>query len=152
MRLGGREHGDEEAGPLGWLVYICVFTLGELVQVPGFIFVGAASLAYGKVLGFFLAFFAAVISVCVSFAVVRTVGGKALAEFDNKLMKRMLARLDERPVMTVVSLRLVFWIAPPLNYALGLSNIGFRDYLIASAIGLIPPILGMTIFFDWLLA
>ena len=139
------------AGPLGWIVYIGVFAAGTLGQLPGFIFVAAASLIYGRFLGFFLALTAAFVSVCVSFLVVRAVGGRALTEFDNKLLTKMLTRLDERPVVTVILLRLVFMISPPLNYALGLSNIGFRDYAVASAIGLIPPILGMTIFFDWLL-
>ena len=33
---------------------------------------------------------------------------------------------------TVIVLRLLLWIAPPLNYALAMSNIRFREYLVGS--------------------
>ena len=64
----------------------------------------------------------------------------------------MLARLDERPVTTVIVLRTLLWLAPPLNYALALSSIRFRHYLIGSALGLLLPVAGAALFFDWLFA
>ncbi len=61
-------------------------------------------------------------------------------------------RLDERPITTVLLLRTVFWLAPPLNYALALSSVRFRHYLIGSAAGLVAPVGGAAVFFDWLFA
>jgi uncharacterized membrane protein YdjX (TVP38/TMEM64 family) len=40
----------------------------------------------------------------------------------------------------VFLLRLVFWLAPPVNYALALSNIRFRHYFAGSLLGLVLPI------------
>jgi uncharacterized membrane protein YdjX (TVP38/TMEM64 family) len=124
--------------------------VGELIHVPGMVFVGAGILAYGRVLGFGVSLAAALCSVGVSFVVVRAVGGKALAELERPFVKRMMEKLEQRPITTVVVLRSIFWLAPALNYALALSSIRLRDYLIGSAFGLLVPILGASFLFDWL--
>jgi len=47
-------------------------------------------------------------------------------------------------------LRLVFWLAPPVNYALALSKVRLRDFILGSVLGLLVPIGIATFFFDWL--
>lgn len=136
------------AGAAGVLLFVAAFALGTLVQIPGMLFVAAAALAYGELAGAAVALVGAVISVATSFWLVRTVGGKLLAEVDKPLMKRVLARLDRAPVRTVALLRLVFWVAPPLNYALALSNVSGRAYLVGSAVGLIVPVTAACLFVD----
>ena len=44
-------------------------------------------------------------------------------------------RIDERGLMMVVYLRLLFFMIPPLNWILSLSNISFRDYFLGSLLG-----------------
>ena len=138
------------AGLWGVAVFAAVFALGE--HVPGMVFVAAGILAYGKLVGFAVSWLAAVFSVCVSFVLVRSLGGKLLAEIERPFVTRMLARLDARPITTVLLLRTVLWLAPPLNYALALSSVRFRYYLIGSAAGLVLPVGGAAVFFDWLFA
>jgi hypothetical protein len=75
----------ETAGPWGFLLFIAVFALGELVHVPGMVFVAAAILAYGRVVGFTLALVASIIAVSVSFLLVRAIGGRAIAEIERPL-------------------------------------------------------------------
>jgi uncharacterized membrane protein YdjX (TVP38/TMEM64 family) len=130
-----------DAGPWGVLLYVAIFAAGELVHVPGMVFVAAGVLAWGRVAGFFVTLLASIVSVSVSFFVVRAVGGKALARIDKPFMRKLLDRLHARPILTIVILRAVFWLAPPLNYALALSSVRFRDYLVGSALGLVVPIL-----------
>jgi uncharacterized membrane protein YdjX (TVP38/TMEM64 family) len=137
-------------GLAGAALFVAIFAIGELLHVPGLVFVAVAVLAYGRLWGGLLAFAAAVGSVCVSFAVVRGVGGQALAGIERPLLRRLLDRLEAWPVRTVVVLRTVFVLSPPLNYALALSPIRFRDYLVGSAIGLVLPIGAAVVFFDWL--
>ena len=55
------------------------------------------------------------------------------------------------PIRTVAILRVTLVMFPPLNYALALSSIKFRDYVARSLLGLIPPILVLTVFFDQLM-
>lgn len=89
-------------------------------------------------------------SVCFSFLIVHSIGGRALSEIERPFVRRTLSRLDERPIRTVVVLRLMLWLSPALNDSLALSDIRFRNYLIGSFLGLIPPIGGAAIFFEWL--
>ena len=57
---------------------------------------------------------------------------------------------EARPVQTIALLRLVLWLAPPLSYALASSNIRMRDHILGSAIGLIPPVLAVTLLSGYL--
>jgi uncharacterized membrane protein YdjX (TVP38/TMEM64 family) len=138
------------AGAWGVLLYLAAFTLGLLIHVPGVAFVGAAIFLYGRFAGAGLALVGAMLAVCVSFFVSRAIGGKVLHEIESPWMKRLLARVHEKPIRTIVLLRLAFWMLPPLNYALAMTNVRFRDFLIGSAIGLAPVIAAVALFFDWL--
>ncbi|MFT7581267.1 MAG: putative membrane protein YdjX (TVP38/TMEM64 family) [Myxococcota bacterium] len=136
------------AGALGVVLFLLAFAGAQLVYLPGMLFVVAAILAYGQVAGAALGLAGAVLSVAVSFTLVRAVGGKALAEVKRPMIRKMLDRLEKRPIMTVALLRLAVQVSPPVNYALALSNVSFRAHLIGSAIGLIIPIGLASIFVD----
>lgn len=138
------------AGPWGMGAFVLAFVVGLLLQVPGMIFIAAGILVYGKALGYWVCLMGAVVAVSSSFLLVRLVGGQALTTIDNALMKRLLNRLDEKPVRLVIVLRAIFLTAPPLNYALALSRIRFRDYLVGSLLGLVVPMLVVVLSFDYL--
>jgi uncharacterized membrane protein YdjX (TVP38/TMEM64 family) len=135
-------------GVWGALAFVGAFCLGELIHVPGIVFVAVAMLIYGPWLGFPIALAAAVVSVSVSFWIVRAVGGQALTEIDKPIVKKMMAQLGDRPIRAVLIMRLALFLFPPLNYVLALSNVRYRDFLIGSALGLVPPVLGCAIFID----
>jgi len=139
----------QRSGWLGVLALAGLFTVGLLLQVPGVLFVGAAVLAYGGWAGGLIAFGSGLIAVTTSFALVRAVGGRTeAAAVRSRTMSRLLARIDRRPVWAVFLLRSIFWLSPPLNYALALSPIGLRDYVVGSAAGLALPIAGWALFFE----
>ena len=128
------------AGCMGMLAFVGAFSVGSLIQVPGIAFLVGARVAYGPGLGFLIAYVGALAAITLSFVVVRAIGGQALAEIRWKPMRKMLAKLEARPVRTVVLLRSVLMLSPPLNYALAMSRVRFRDYFVGSAIGLAAPI------------
>ncbi|MDF1665101.1 MAG: VTT domain-containing protein [Planctomycetota bacterium] len=138
----------KESGPLGFLGLIAAFSVGMLLQVPGMLFVGVSIWVYGQTVGGILAHIGGVVALSVSFLVARTVGGRPLGAMKNKWAVKIFDRLDEHPISTVVILRLIFWFGPPINYALAFSNIKFRDYLIGSALGLIPIVAIVAVFFE----
>lgn len=133
-----------DAGMAGVAIFAGTFTLGVLLYLPGMMFVGLAGWLYGPVAGPAIALVTGVFAVTVSFAVYRLVGGKALStEGESKIPARMqtwLARMKERPVTSVAAMRLFFWVAPPLNTALALTDLKWRDYIVGSALGLALPI------------
>lgn len=142
----------EASGPWGVLVFLVAFAVGELMHIPGVVFVAVGILAFGKIDGSLVSLAGALLSVCVSFVVVRTVGGQPLASIERPIFRKILDRLVTQPIRTVALLRLIFWMAPPLNYALAMSGVKFRHYFVGSALGLVVPVTLAALFLDWLLA
>ncbi len=139
------------AGAWGVALYVVAFTVGELVHVPGLIFIAAAVLAYGRLWGGLLGWSASLVALSVTFFFARAVGGKPLTEVKNARIRRVLSRLETHPILTMVILRTLFTLSAWLNYGLALSGVRYRDYLLASAVGLAVPIAVFTFFFDVLL-
>ncbi|MCY1350133.1 SNARE associated Golgi protein [compost metagenome] len=136
----------------GWglALFALLFALGNLIQIPGWIFLAAAVLALGRVWGGLATYLAATFSCCCTFLLIRLLGGSALRELDNRLAQRIIAHLDERPVLVITALRVLFQTVPALNYALSLSGVRFRHYLIGTLLGLPLPIALYCLFFDYL--
>jgi len=126
---------------------------GNLVQVPGLIFLAAAELALGPLWGAALTYFAACLACFSTFAFARTIGGDALRAWDcGALGRRLFAHLDRRPLRAIVGLRLLFQTVPALNYALALSGVRFRHYFWGTLLGLPLPILIYCVFLEQLSA
>ncbi|MDW8363693.1 MAG: VTT domain-containing protein [Myxococcales bacterium] len=138
-------------GAAALVAYLALFALGELLHVPGMVFVAAAPLLWGPWLGTFIALLGSLLSVSATFAIVRTVGGRPLSTVRWPMARRLLARLDRSPVLTIALLRCLLWLAPPLNYALAMTAVRFRDYVLGSAIGLLPPVVAVVWLVDALL-
>ena len=73
-----------------------------------------------------------------------------MRQIRGRWAQRLLARLDARPVSSIVVLRFFMQTAPPLNYALAMSGVKFRDYLVGTVLGLPLPIALYCLFFDYL--
>jgi uncharacterized membrane protein YdjX (TVP38/TMEM64 family) len=142
-------HFMQSLGVWGFLLFLLAFALGELVHVPGFVFIFAALIAYGRLWGALAGYAGALVAVTVAFYLVRIVGGRALTEIKQPLIKKALGPLEKHPIRTVAILRAVLWFAPAVNYALGLSAIRYRDYILGSAIGFIVPMVLFSALFDW---
>jgi len=132
----------------GLLVFILFFCAGNLIQIPGWIFLAAAVLALGELWGGIATYLAAVISCLTTFLAIRLIGADALRQVDNKLLARILARLDAHPVGSVALLRVLFQTWPTLNVALAVSGVRLRDYFLGTLLGLPLPIMLYCIFFD----
>lgn len=142
----------DRAGVWGVFAYLVAFALGVLVQLPGIAFVAAASVAYGEVLGIPVAYAGAMGAATTSFVIVRAIGGQPLRDVRKPWMRKVLARLEAHPVATIAVLRLLFFLSPAVNYTLAMSAVRLRDYLVGSAIGAIPWVLGVVPLFDWIAA
>ena len=134
----------------GLLIFVLLFCLGNLIQVPGWIFLAAAVLALGELQGGLATYVAASISCVFTFLTIRWVGGDALRKLNNRIVTRLLGQLDARPVRSVLLLRVLFQTVPALNYSLAVSGVKFRDYMIGTLLGLPLPILLYCVFFEYL--
>lgn len=138
-----------DAGYWGPPVYTGLFCTGELLHVPGAVFIIIAVLAYGEWWGGMLAIVSAWISVSFAFGVTRFCFGTALAEIESPFVKHLVHRLKEFPVRTVITLRLFTFLAPSVNYFLAVTPIRFYEFFVGSAIGLTPPLLVFIFFVHW---
>jgi uncharacterized membrane protein YdjX (TVP38/TMEM64 family) len=132
----------------GLLLFVLLFSLGNLIQIPGWVFLAAAVLTLGRVWGGAVTYVAAVTSCAFTFVTIRALGGNALRLLKNRVAVRILRELDARPITSVALLRILFQTVPALNYALAMSGIKFRTYLIGTLVGLPLPIALYCIFFD----
>ena len=132
----------------GLLLFVLLFALGNLVQIPGWIFLAAAVLTLGRVWGGAVTYLAAMVSCALTFVAIRALGGDALRLIDNRVALKILRQLDEHPVKSVALLRVLFQTMPAMNYALAMSGIRFRQYMLGTAVGLPLPIALYCIFFD----
>ena len=134
----------------GLLIFILLFSLGNLIQIPGWVFLAAAVLALGRIWGGIATYVAACTSCVFTFLTIRYVGGDALRQLNSKLAARIFSRLDARPITSILLLRVLFQTVPALNYALALSGVSLRNYVIGTLLGLPLPIVLYCLFFDYL--
>ena len=132
----------------GLVLFVFLFSLGNLIQIPGWVFLAAAVLTLGRVWGGVVTYIAAVTSCAFTFVTIRALGGDALRLLENRVAVRILRELDAHPIASVGLLRILFQTVPALNYALAMSGIDFRAYLIGTLAGLPVPIALYCIFFD----
>lgn len=147
LTVDGIRESMREAGIGGFVVFVLTFCVGQLLYIPGFVFVMVSGLAYGPVWGSVASVIAATISVAVSFVIVRTIGGQPLKHISIKrpFLKRPLDRLEQQPIRSMIVIRLFLWAIPPVNYTLAMSSVTFRDYMIAAVIGMTPPFVALSV-------
>lgn len=141
LTVAGMRAAVEAWGPLGPVAFVAIFVVGFFIPGPELLFAALGGVLFGRVAGFGYAFLATLIGTSATFLLVRyTAQGwvqRALhARFPQlATLDRQLAR---HGFLTVLGLRLVLFLAPPLNWALGASRVPTRDYLLGTAVGVVP--------------
>jgi len=136
------------AGPLGPLVFIGIFISGFFLPGPEMISVAFGGVLFGTVWGFVYSWIACIIGTALPFILVRYGAQEWAQRALHDRFPRFRAlddRLEHHGVLTVALLRLVFFLAPLLNWSLGATRLLFRDYVIGTGIGILPGI-GLTVF------
>jgi uncharacterized membrane protein YdjX (TVP38/TMEM64 family) len=93
---------------LGLLAFVLLFALGNVIQLPGWLFLASAVLVLGPLQGGIVTYVAACFSCAFTFLLVNAIGGAALRRLQSPLAQRILARLDAQPVRSVILLRILF--------------------------------------------
>jgi uncharacterized membrane protein YdjX (TVP38/TMEM64 family) len=137
-----------DAGPFGPLVFIGIFISGFFLPGPEMISVAFGGVLFGTVWGFVYSWIACVIGTALPFILVRYGAQEWAQRALHDRFPRFRAlddRLEHHGVLTVALLRLVFFLAPLLNWSLGATRLLLRDYVLGTAIGILPGI-GLTVF------
>jgi uncharacterized membrane protein YdjX (TVP38/TMEM64 family) len=120
------------AGIFGVLLFVLVYTIGTLMNIPGFLFLFVGFMVYKGINGILIGYIASVFAVTVHFFFVRAMAGEALSEIKKPFIRRQISKLTDAPIKTTIILRLIFYVSPPVNYALALSSIKWKHSLIGT--------------------
>jgi uncharacterized membrane protein YdjX (TVP38/TMEM64 family) len=145
-----------ESGIWGPLVFVALFAVLEGLGAPGFVFLVTASLIWPFWQASLLALAGAVSASIIGFTFARYVARDLIEAWLPPSVRRFDERLAANGFVTVLTIRLVFFIAPWAHWALGLSRVRFVPFVAGTALGLIPGTL-VTIYlgregFEWLMA
>ncbi|MFT4680528.1 MAG: putative membrane protein YdjX (TVP38/TMEM64 family) [Granulosicoccus sp.] len=125
-----------DAGVYGVVLFILLYAVGILMNIPGVLYLFIGFVIYGDLLGFFVVYIGSLVAVIVHFFFARFMAGEALAEVKNPFVKKQLDKLCASPIRTILILRVIFYVSPPVNYALALSPLKVRDFIIGSIVSL----------------
>lgn len=129
-----------EAGWVGIATFLVLWVAAYLMQIPGVVFAIAAILGWGSLVGAIIGYVGLTASTAAAFWMIRLVGGSPVADLENEWARKILSQLEDHPIRTVALLRTVFVVNPVVNVSLVLTDISFRDYLLGSLIGFVPPL------------
>uniref|UniRef100_A0A7S0RJM1 VTT domain-containing protein n=1 Tax=Pyramimonas obovata TaxID=1411642 RepID=A0A7S0RJM1_9CHLO len=135
-------------GFLGGIVFVGVFTLGQIIRIPGVIFLIIGNITYGRYSGWLINMASLPIVLAASFYLFRKIGGQPLQDISSPFVRRMMDKLEQSPLKVVIVLRLCFMLLPFVNLLLALSPVKFKDYMLGSMIGLLPLVTVVAIFTD----
>ncbi len=133
-------------GGAGPLLYIGVYLLRPLVLFPATVLTVVGGIVFGPVLGTIYTLLGSNGSALVAYAVGRFFGGSTpLAENDGTL-GRYITRLRENSFTTIMTMRFIFVPYDLVNYLAGILRIGWRPFLLATALGSLPGTLAFVLF------
>jgi uncharacterized membrane protein YdjX (TVP38/TMEM64 family) len=130
---------------------VCV--AGIFLHVPGIMLVAIGGVVFGAVRGFAYGWIASLVGTTSTFLVVRYAARDHFQRVVDHRFARLRAldqRLERNGFWTVLALRLVLFLAPPLNWALGATRVRLPHYVAGTALGVIPGMAATVFFADTL--
>jgi phosphatidylserine/phosphatidylglycerophosphate/cardiolipin synthase-like enzyme/uncharacterized membrane protein YdjX (TVP38/TMEM64 family) len=130
----------------GPFAVIAVFIVGGLVLFPVTILIAATAAAFGPLLGFALAATGSLLSAAIGYLVGAKLGRHSLREFLGPRLNRVRKQIRRRGLIAIASIRLLP-IAPftVINLAAGASDIRLFDFIVGTAIGLLPGLVTLAL-------
>lgn len=135
------------------LLALAGFVAGGLVAFPLTVLIMVCILLFGPWLGFLYSLSGALLSASITYGIGHFMGRDVVRKLAGSKLTELNRRLARRGLITVILVRLLP-VAPftIVNLVAGASRIRFHDFVIGSAIGLIPGTVGISLFADRLAA
>ena len=121
--------------------YVAIYSVGTLLGVPGTLLTALGGIVFGPYLGTTLVVLGATIGACLAFSVTRFLARDFVLERFGQApwFRKMEDGIRRRGVYFVLFIRLVpLFPFNGINFASGLTNVRFIDYLLGTFIGIIP--------------
>ena|GEM_PF-223251 len=139
------------AGPLGVLAFVIVYAATTLTPFPASVMTIASGLLFGLAVGAAVVVLAATLGAWLAFLLARSLGRDGVSRIRWARVASIDAVLERRGLISVLLVLLVLLVRlVPLfpfmavNYAAGLSAVRQRDYVLGTAVGIVPATVGYT--------
>jgi uncharacterized membrane protein YdjX (TVP38/TMEM64 family) len=133
----------QSLGAYGAVAFVGICVGAVLIHIPEIVLIAVGGVLFGSVNGFLLGWIGSVAGSTCSFLIARYFMRDAVRRALLSRFERIQAiddRLARRGFRTILVLRLVLFMAPPLNWAIGVTRVRLRDYVLGSALGVVPCI------------
>jgi uncharacterized membrane protein YdjX (TVP38/TMEM64 family) len=126
-------------GALGPLVYVGLYALVTVLLLPATPFTILAGVLFGPVVGSVTALAGATLGATLTFLVGRVIGRGAVEQLSGRRVQAIDGFLAERGFVSMLLMRLVpLFPFNVLNLVSGVTALGLRDYVLATAVGIVP--------------
>ncbi|MFM7735199.1 MAG: TVP38/TMEM64 family protein [Alphaproteobacteria bacterium] len=141
----------ESHGTLAPIVFVAVCIGGIVLHLPEIVLIAVGGMVFGAARGFAYGWIGAILGSTLVFLAVRHGAGHAVSGVLGRRFERF-RRLESRFVthgfQMVLLLRLLLFLSPPLNWAIGATRVSLRAYVAGTAVGIVPGVAGTVLLAD----
>jgi len=131
----------QHAGWAGPLLLAALYAALSLTPAPIVVLSIGAGVLFGLPVGAGSVMVGAVAAAAIGFGLSRSLGRSTVEQFGGQRLARLDGLLRRRGLLAVIAVRLVPLVPfTALNYACGLTAVGTRDYLLGTALGIVPGV------------
>ncbi len=132
-------------GALAPIIYIIMFTFIPLTLFPDSVLAIAGGMCFGLLWGFTYTIIGAILGGTLAFYISRLIGKNYIKNMIKKDLGELSNHIGDKGFWVILMLRLIpLFPFDVISYGAGLSNIKYKDFLIATIFGIIPGILVFT--------
>ncbi|MFO7911697.1 MAG: VTT domain-containing protein [Desulfotignum sp.] len=138
--------------PMSFVIVMAVYAAGGFLMVPVTLLVGVTAMVYDPVWAVLYALSGCLLSALSTFLAGAVAGKQMVRKVAGKKLNQISRQMAKKGILTVAVIRNIP-VAPftVINLIAGASHIRLKDYLLGTALGMLPGILAVTIFADRLL-
>ncbi|HEX6008199.1 MAG TPA: VTT domain-containing protein, partial [Burkholderiales bacterium] len=148
-RLAGVADGLQAMAPFTPLAVVGAYVVAGLIVMPVTVLIAVTGIVFGPFFGAVYALAGAIASAVVTYGIGRRLGRDTVRRLAGSRLNRISQQLARRGILAVALVRMLP-LAPytVVNIVAGASHISLRDFLIGTAIGMLPGILATVVFVD----
>ena len=125
--------------PYDRVVYVVVYVVGTVILLPGTALSFAGAVLFGVWQGTLFTWIGAVIGASLAFPIAKWMGRGFVDQLLGGRLEAFDRRVRENGFQGLLIIRLLpIFPFNGVNFGSGLTSIGFRDYILATAIGILP--------------
>jgi phospholipase D1/2 len=137
---------------VSFLGVLGAYVVGGLIMVPITLLVGVTAMVFSPTWGTLYALSGCLLNALTTYLIGSRLGKQTVRKLAGQRLNRLSRQMAKKGILTVAIIRNIP-VAPftIVNMIAGASHIRLKDYLIGTAIGMLPGILAITLFADRLL-